>query len=74
MTHASRRLARLIQQLEQRVTDVEQGRPPDAPERRVANVTEDGLDIGPETVSSTKITDPVAQFDSGDDFNRSEFP
>jgi hypothetical protein len=72
MTHSARRVARLIQQLEQRVTDVEQGRPPDAPERRVENVPDEGVGAS-DSVSETTITDPVASFNSGDDFNKSEF-
>lgn len=46
MTHEERRLARLLQQLEGRVTDLEQGRPPDAPEHLVETVQETGVEVG----------------------------
>lgn len=72
MTHAARRLAQLIEQLESRVTDVEQGRPPDAPTRKVENVPDEDTTAS-DSVSETKILSPTASFNASDNFNESEF-
>lgn len=71
MSHR-RRLARLLQELEGRVTDLESDRPPDAPETRVMNVTEDlTLD---DSVTMTKKTDFTFKYDtSGNGYDESEW-
>lgn len=72
MTDSARRLARLIQQLENRVTDVEQGRPPDAPERRIENVPDEEA-TADDSVTETKLTDPTAVYNDGDNYDQSEY-
>lgn len=72
MTHTSRKLARLIEQLEGRVTDVEQGRPPEAADRVVEDVPDEDVTAS-DAVTETKITSPTASFNSADNFNGSEF-
>lgn len=71
MPHAARRLARLIEQLESRVTDVEQGRSPDAPTRKVENVPGEDMTAG-DSVSETKVTNPKLTYNS-DNYNEGEY-
>jgi len=72
MPNKARRLARLIRQIEQRVTDIEQGRPPDAPEQRIENVPEEQVGVS-DSVTITKQTDVSATYNSGDDYNETEY-
>lgn len=50
--HAIRRIGRRFRNHEQRLTDLEQGRPPESPRRDVATVTGDGV----ETADTVTIT------------------
>lgn len=66
------RIARLIQQLEGRVTDLEQGRPPDAPEREVVNILPERVGVD-DSVSVEIIEDPIKQYNSGSEYNFCEY-
>ena len=73
MHRPATRVGRLVRQLDERITDLEQGRPPDAPERRVENVGDEttGSD---DTVAETRVDDPTMSYNSGDNYNQSEYP
>lgn len=76
MTQESRRrqLALLLRGLEARVTNLEQQRRADAAIREVAGVVEAGVELGPETVSTTKKTDFTFQYDTaGNGYDESEW-
>lgn len=69
MTDFATRIGRAIRQLEGRLTDLEQGRPPDSPSRQVENLAEETVTVS-DSVSETKDTDITPRYNSGYEYNR----
>lgn len=68
MTDPAVRIARAMQQLEGRVTDLEQGRPPDSAARQVENIPEETVSSD-DSVSETKNTDFDPTYNNGYKYN-----